>query len=434
MNKSIFSLSSVTFLLVALTACNSGDNETNGDSNESGSNEGEVTLTFYSTMGEENEIDAFESIFADFEAENPGIKIEGNFPSGSYEDTLRVRMASNDLPDLFDTHGWAKNRYGNYVADLSDMDWADHFDESMEPILKDEDGKVYAFPINQAKDGIMYNATLLEELNIKVPETMDEWIAAMETVRDEAEGDVAPLWIPGNDQFAIGQILDQLSTPLLVTDDDNNYEDELLDGSFDWSNYNLLPEKLLEMQEKDLLNVDALTANDAQRAQLMSQNLIAFTFAGGAFGPDVQELNSEVEIGSMPVPAFFEGDEPSWIGGERHTVAASKDSENLEEAKMFIEFLAQPENAKKIAEATTLPSGLTNVDAENFYAEYYEKWSHIEVQPYFDRVYLPSGMWDVYATTGADLLAGSLTPEQVADVMEEEYQRLRDEGAEETEE
>ncbi|SDN90866.1 ABC transporter substrate-binding protein [Alkalicoccus daliensis] len=436
MNKSIFSLSSVTLFLIVLSACNTGEEETNGasngnESNENASNGDEVTLTFYSTMVEESSVEAFESIFEDFENENPGISIDGNFPSAAYEDTLRVRMASNDLPDLFDTHGWAKNRYGDYVADLSDMEWVEHFDESMEPLLKDENGKVYAFPVNQANDGIMYNATLLEELNIEVPETVDEWIAAMETIRDEADGDVAPLWIPGQESHNIGQVLDQLSTPLLVTDEENNYEEELLDGSFDWSNYTPLPETLIEIQEKDLLNVDVLTANEAQRAQLMSQSLIGFTFAGGAFGPTVQELNPEVEVGTMPVPAFYESDEPSWIGGERNTVAAYKDSENLEEAKMFIEFLAQPENAKKMAEATTLPAGVTNVEADNYYSEYYEEWSHITIQPYFDRVYLPGGMWDVYGSTGADLLAGSLTPEEVSEVMEGEYERLRRESEEE---
>ncbi|PIB47474.1 binding protein msmE, partial [Pseudomonas sp. 2588-5] len=134
------------------------------------------------------------------------------------------------------THGWAKNRYGDYVADLSVMEWVENFDESMEPLLKDEYGKVYAFPLNQANDGIMYNATMLEELGIELPETVDEWIEAMETIRDETDNDVSPLWIPGNDPYAIGQILDQFSTPLLVTDEDNNYEEELLDGTFDWSN------------------------------------------------------------------------------------------------------------------------------------------------------------------------------------------------------
>ena len=54
---------------------------------------------------------------------------------------LRVKMAANDMPDLFDTHGWAKIRYGEYTADLKDMDWVKHLDPNLDPILKDEKAK-----------------------------------------------------------------------------------------------------------------------------------------------------------------------------------------------------------------------------------------------------------------------------------------------------
>jgi raffinose/stachyose/melibiose transport system substrate-binding protein len=157
----------------------------------------------------------------------------------------------------------------------------------------------------------------------------------------------------------------------------------------------------------------------------MAQNKIAFVFAGGAFGPAVTELNPDIQVGTIPVPGFWEGAEQSWIGGERNTFAAFKDSENLDAAKQFIDFIAQPENAKKLAEATSLPAGITNVEADNYYTEFYNEWSDVQIQPYFDRVYLPSGMWDVYATTGQELLSEAKTPEQVSEEMESEYLRLR---------
>ncbi|WP_332633320.1 ABC transporter substrate-binding protein [Halalkalibacter flavus] len=400
---------------MVLTACG-------GESTGSGSSSNALSL--YSGVSEDAEKEAIEEIAVAF-TEETGISVDVNFPGTGYEDQMRVRMASNDLPDLFDTHGWAINRYGEYTADLSDMDWVEYFDEAMAPILRDEEGKVYAFPINQAKDGIMYNATLLDEYGIELPTTFDEWVDAMETVKGKSDGEVTPLWIPGSNQYTIAQVLDQLSTPLLVTDENNNFEEELLDGSFDWSNYTPLAEFLKGLQEQGLLNTDVLTASEAQRIELMAQNKIAFAFAGGAFGPAVTELNPDIQVGTIPVPAYWEGDEPSWIGGERNTFAVFKDSEKLDEAKQFIEFLAQPENAKKLAEAASLPAGITNVETENYYTEFYDKWAHIQIQPYFDRVYLPSGMWDVYATTGQELLADTLTAEQVSAEMESEYLRLR---------
>ncbi len=47
---------------------------------------------------------------------------------------------------------------------------------------------------------------------------------------------------------------------------------------------------------------------------------------------------------------------------------------------------------------------------------------------------ISSGMWDVIGNTGEELLADSMTPEQVSAQMESEYHRLREEvGVEEGE-
>ncbi|WP_205091511.1 ABC transporter substrate-binding protein [Thalassobacillus pellis] len=396
-----------------------------GCSNSASGDGDSTTLTFYSTATTEEDKAVIKEAITTFEEENPNIDIEGNFPGDGYEQMLRVKMAANDMPDLFDTHGWAKARYGEYVADLSDMDWVKNLDPALNEILKNDQGKVYAFPLNQAKDGITYNANLLKKYGIEPPTTFDEFMDALYQIKEKSDGKVTPLWFHGSDKSAFGQYFDQFSTPLLITDEQHNYEKELLDGTFDWSHYTFLPEKLKQMQEDGLLNEDALTAQIQQQAQLMAQGKIGFTFGGGSIGPAVEELNPEVQVGVVPMPAIHEGDKPSWIGGERHTVAAWKDSENLEEAKKFIAFLAQPEIAKKIAEGTSLPAGLANVEADNYYSEYYKKFKDIKVYPYFDRVYLPSGMWDVMGSTGQELLSGSMTPEEVSEKMSKEYTRLR---------
>jgi raffinose/stachyose/melibiose transport system substrate-binding protein len=376
-------------------------------------------------MSNEGEKKAIESVVAKFEEENPDINIELNLPGAGYEDMLRVKMAANDMPDLFDTHGWSQLRYGEYVADQKDMDWVQHLDPALDQILKDENGKVYAFPINQAKDGITYNANVLEKYGVEPPKTLDEFITALETIKEKSNGEVTPLWIPGGENGNIAQIFDELATPLLITDKEKSYGNQLLDGSFDWSNYTLLAEKMKEMQDEGLINEDVLTAKPQQATSLMAQGKIAFTFVAGSLGPDATELNPDVKIGTMPVPAIHEGDTQSWIGGERYTIALWKDTKHPEEAKAFIEFMAQPVNVETMAKATSAPDALTNVDAENYFSEYYKEYEDINVQPYFDRVYLPSGMWAVMGTVGQELLAGTLTPEQLSQKMEEEYKRLR---------
>jgi raffinose/stachyose/melibiose transport system substrate-binding protein len=405
-------------LTAAMTAIASGC------SSQGSSGNGKTELTLFSTVTNESDQKTLTAVIKKFEDKNPDIDIKENYPADGYEGMLRVKMAANDMPDLFDTHGWAKNRYGEYTEDLSSMDWAESLDPALNPILKDDSGKLYAYPLNQAKDGITYNATLLEEYGIEPPSTFDEFMNALETIKKKSKGEVTPLWFAGSDKSAFGQFFDQFSTPLLVTDKENNFEKELLDGSFDWSNYTYLPEKLKEMFDKGLLNEDVLTAQNHQMTDLMAQNKIGFIIGGGMLGPSVEELNPDVQLGVIPMPAIHEGDEQSWIGGERHTLAVWKDSKKKEEAKKFIEFISQPEIVKEIAEGTSLPPGLTNTESKNYYSEYFEKYKDIKVQPYFDRVFLPSGMWDPMGATGQELLTGTMTPKQVSKKMSEEYDRL----------
>ncbi|MFB5662334.1 ABC transporter substrate-binding protein [Alteribacillus sp. HJP-4] len=406
-----------------------------GCSNSSSGGSGDSTeLSIFSTITTESEKQALEELIEKFEEENEGIQIDMNFPGPDYESLMRTKMAANDMPDLFDTHGWAKTRYKDYVADLSEEEWSGNIDEAMDPVLRDEEGKLYAMPLNQAKDGISYNATLLEEYGIEPPETFAEFEEALATIEEKGKGEVTPLWMTADEAGSIQQYFDQMATPLLVTDEENNHEESLMDGTFDWSNYTLLPEKLKEFQEKGYLNEDLLTAGGDQATSLMAQNQIGFIFASGAFGADVTKLAEDVKVGLIPVPAVHEGDDPSWIGGERHTLALNEESENPEEAKAFLEFMAEEENAKAIAEATSLPSAFQEVESENYYSEYFDAYAEIEVEPYFDRVYLPSGMWDVFKTTGEELLSNTLTPNQVSTEMESEYLRLREEvGVEEGE-
>ena len=412
-------LKTVVFAAALTTIVTGCSKSSSGDE----SSDGKTVVTLYSTVTNEADKLTLQNVVKKFEKENPDIDIKENYPAGDYESMLRVKMAANDMPDLFDTHGWAILRYGEYVEDLKDMNWVNDLDPALDQILKDETGKVYAYPLNQAKDGITYNATLLEEYGITPPSTFDEFMTALETVGKKGKGEVTPLWFAGSDKSAFGQYFDQFSTPLLVTGE-KNYKKELLDGTFDWSNYTFLADKLKEMQDKKLLNEDVLTAQNHQMVDLMAQNKIAFIIGGGMLGPSVEELNGDVKLGIIPMPVIEEGDDPSWIGGERHTLALWKDSKVKEEAKKFLEYISQPEIVKEIAEGTSLPAGLTNTESKNYYSDYYEKYKDIVVEPYFDRVYLPSGMWDPMGATGQELLAGSMTPEEVSKKMSEEYKRL----------
>lgn len=387
----------------------------------SGSN---ITLTVYAnSVGEQANV--LEQIARKFEQDNPGIKIDFTAPGKDYENLMKVKMASKDLPDVFATHGWAKLRYGDFLADLRDQPWASQLDKAIKPQVTDASGKVYALPMDQDKSGPVYNVDILKQYGVAVPTTYDELIAAAETIKAKSNGTVIPIHIGGADAWPIGQFLDFFSTSLLISPQANSGK-ELLDGSFDWSKYDLLPQKLLELQQKGLLNKDVLTAKYSDSAKAFAEGKFAFGIYGAFLIEEAKKTNPNLNAGLMPIPSMVAGDTATFAGGEKTTWGVWKDSKNLEAAKKFVTYYARPENVMLVANSNKLPAGLTGVKADaGELTAYYDKYNDIRVLPYFDRVYIPNGMWDVMCKNGQDLLAGGITPQQFSQNMKKEFDRLR---------
>ncbi|MCY9670788.1 extracellular solute-binding protein [Paenibacillus alginolyticus] len=350
-----------------------------------------VTLTLYSTATDKATQDVYKKIGSAYTKDHTNVSFEFQFPGQDYENILKMKMAANDLPDLFDTHGWAQIRYGKYVADLGKEPWVSSISDSMKPVITDKAGKVYALPLNAAKDGLTYNKDVLDKYKIEVPKTIDELIAAGEKIKKESKGEVDPFFFSATDAGSMAQFFDYYATSLLISPKDNQ-ADALLNGSFDWSKWTPLVSKFKEMYDKRLMSTDVLTVRESDRPRLFAEGKIAFVHTAPGFVGDALKINPNVKAGIMPVPAIVEGDQPTFSGGERFTLAAWKDGKNLDAAKDVINFFANPDNLKALSEASGTPAAINGIKPDlGAYTEYYDKYKDIRVFPYFDRVYLPAG-------------------------------------------
>ena len=126
-----------------------------------------------------------EQLTRKFEQENPDIKVEFSAPGSDYEKLMKIKMAANDMPDVFATHGWAKIRYGEFLLDLRDQPWATQLDPAIKPAVTDDSGKVYVLPMDQEKTGPAFNADILKQYGVEVPLTWTDFMAACETIRQK---------------------------------------------------------------------------------------------------------------------------------------------------------------------------------------------------------------------------------------------------------
>ena len=131
-----------------------------------------------------------EGITEAFEAEFPGIEVDYQSIGKDYESMMKVKMASNDLPDVFSTHGWAVMRYGEYTYDLSGRDWAGKVKDSIRDIITDDKGALCALPMDLDITGMTYNKGLFDSYGLDVPRNFDELLEVCAQIVKKSNGTI----------------------------------------------------------------------------------------------------------------------------------------------------------------------------------------------------------------------------------------------------
>lgn len=415
--KKLMALLCSAAMACSLMACGSAQEEASepmgqdapaaSDSQAEAAAEGEkgkdVTITF-STNVVGGKAEALRMACEAFEEET-GYTVDFQAPGESYEELMKTKMSANELPDVFTTHGWSVARYSDYLMPINDLEWAADISEQIKPVITDKNGNMYVLPVDMDIAGIVCNMAVLEEAGVNPDEisTWDDFAAACDKVKAAGK---TPIHMGGKDNWTIGQYFDWAAPSFYITDESKSHADELKSGKFDTAVWEEVAGMMSDWVAAGYFNEDVLTADYNYDIQSLAQAETAFAFYGNGGIVDTLGVNPDADMGMIPIPSVSEGDEPSLISGEDIAVGIWKDSKVKNEAIELLNYLARPDVLKGLAEAAGNKAGLNGVDAEiGKIGEYYNKYADVEAFPYFDREYLPSGMWDVMCSTGADILA-----------------------------
>jgi len=383
----------------------------------------DVTLNVWTNMaGVVN--DTFAQVCKDF-TEETGIAIDYAAPANDYESLMKTKMATGDLPDIWSTHGWSVLRYSNFLRPLNDQAWFDDLADFIKPMITDDNGNVYVLPVDMDIAGIVYNRDILAECGIDVDsiQTWADFEAACDAIK---EAGYIPVYLGGKDDWTIGQFFDWVAPSFYVTNEADNDRETLLDGSFDWHKWAAIADMFAKWNEAGYLNVDAATSDYATCGTELGNGKVAFEFFGNYV---ISSANAAgpANIGMMPIPAASADDTPTLIAGEHLTIGMWKDTKYPDEAQQFISYLARPEVMSKLATVAGMPAGLKGVESDTGPVKGdFEKYSAIRTFPYFDRVYLPNGMWNDLCSTGLGILNGSMKTDAICDFMKESYLEKRE--------
>ena len=417
--KKVLSIFLVAAMIFSIAACGAKESEEPKDPKD-------VKLTVWvSAAGKQ--VEALKAAVDSFAAET-GYTVEFSAPGETYEELLKTKMASKNLPDVFDTHGWSVARYSEYLEPINDIEAAKYIDNQIKPVITNKEGKMFALPLDMDISGMVYNVDVLNEAGVDV-DSIKTWADFEEACKKVVAIGKTPIHMGGKNSFTIGWFYDRVAPSYYITDEKNSKADELKAGTFDENLWMEISKKLDSWVSAGFLNKDCVSGEYTADVQSIATNETAFLFYQNLAIPLAQGINKDVKLGMMPLPSNSKDDEPSLIAGENVALGVWKDSKVKPQAIELLNYLAKPEVAKTISEATGNKPALSNVKVDlGMVQPYLDKYADVETFPYFDREYCPSGVWDVICATGQDVLAqkdGAIegTAKQIKDAFAEKSSR-----------
>ncbi|MFD7500193.1 ABC transporter substrate-binding protein [Streptomyces sp. NPDC059850] len=410
-HKAITALGALTILLAA-SGCSRG-----------GSGSGGESIQFFLNMGNDTPQYKVMSKLVDAYEKQAGVTIKVTAESVNYEDQMKVRLASRNVPDLFSTHGWSLLRYSKFLMPLNSQPWAKDVNPSLNSAMRDSKGQIFAFPGETDVVGLSYNKDVLAKAGID-PSKITTWSAFDAAAKAVAEKGITPIVSSGKDQGPAGHIADYLAI-----DSYNSSElAKMKSGTFVSGPYTRLLERVKSWEKKGWFNKDYSSASQDDMARALAGGTAGFALMQNQVLTAARQYNPKAKLGFVPIPPTV-GDKPYLVGGEGvDSFGVSKTSGHKKEVLGFLKFLAKPENAAALAEATGSAAGLTNVKtnfgslAPSFHT--YVTNRSVTLKPYFDRVYLPNGSWNTMVATTDSVISGQGTVGAAVNQMKRQYYAL----------
>ncbi|MDQ1577267.1 MAG: raffinose/stachyose/melibiose transport system substrate-binding protein [Microbacteriaceae bacterium] len=366
------------------------------------------------------------SVTAGFEKANPNVTINlVPSPGSTYESNMKVRLASGNIPDIWWTHGWSRDRYSKFLMPLQKESWAKDFNPALDAAMKDSNGAFYAMPIDTDIAGLIYNKDVLAKAGYKASDikTWDDFTKAAEAMK-KLNG-VSPIYVAGTS--SVGNVADWIAPGAFSASDLK----KMSAGTFLSTNYKKVLDLVATWTKDGLFNPDYSSGTSDSMAKALAQGQTGFEFSQNAAANNALQYNPGAKLGYMPVPSL-NGDPSYLIGGEMNAYGISKTTKNPSAAKAFLAYLALPANETKLAASAGSAPGLTNAKAElGVLQSSYDTFVLKEkspLVPYFDRVYLPNGSWDTMVTSTDAVVTNQSTSAAATQQVASTFQTLYGQG------
>lgn len=390
LTKTLSLLSVTALLCTSLAGCgSSGSNESDSsDSNSSTKKEEtkeQAKSEFAPALDTEADVsleiagfmanfEALDQVVNDFNEYYPNVSI--NYEQNGVND-LSDYLANNDYVDIFMTSDGsirASDNEGMYVLDnCLDLSKEEIDTSAIDPELLEActvDGKLARIPLAKTMCGMVVNETLLEKEGLNVPQTYEEFLSTCETLKSKGYTPIQSSKIHASSDMILPMAMFIIGNDKALTqkvnDNDTSYADSLKP----------VYDKLEELIEKGYVSseVNASYPDDNYDQAILKffEGDVPFWIANTESVSGMKKRESKSESFSanpfdykfVDVPLGDDGvydyEEP-WYG-----FSVNQNSDQIDYAVEFINFLMQEEELNKLAEVKGMPSVTLHNDDERF--------------------------------------------------------------------
>lgn len=333
----------VTGLLSGCGTKNSTSSASNSSTTTSTETDKPVTIKMFTNAPEYT--DAYNAYIAEYKKVKPNVTIELQVMQADYPTVLKTKIASGDIPDVFQTTaGGEIKQYSEYSADLTNEPLSKAMNDSVRTSMS-LDGKVLGFPIKSDLFALIYNKDLFATAGItQVPKTMAE-----------LEAVCAKLQAKGITPFANGYkewwVEKHIFQHFVDASSDNAEKlvGDFIAGKTTFKDHPILL-KYFDFIDLTVKNGTAkpLEKDFAAETSDFATGKAAMMTGQGAWAEDgILKITPNFKIGIMGYPINDDPSKSVIIAGSGQALRINKDSKVLKETKELFNWLYTSDYGKK---------------------------------------------------------------------------------------
>ena len=333
-----------------------------------------------------------------------------------YNAVLNSRLEANSAGDLITCRPFDLSLDlfdQGYLASLNDLPGMENFSDVARSAWVTDDGSdVFCVPMASVIHGFIYNRDIFEEVGVEEPETYEDFLAMLQVIKD---GGYAPLVMGTTDQWEAATMGYQNIGPNFWNGEEGRRG--LIEGTIGYDEGGFVEAfEALEAWRPFLPDgYQAMSYPDAQNFFTLG---IGAIFPAGSWEIGVFRPLVDFEMGAFPPPPPA-GQDTCYISD--HTDIAlgmNANSDNQEEARLFLEWMTTQEFAELYANALPgfFPLADHDVTLEDPLAQTFLNWRN-ECESTIRSAYqilsrgTPNNENDLW-NVSAQVLNGTLTPEE----------------------